>query len=777
MDRQGQDESHRFRWRVLRRDRVLQGIVLWSLLIVLLFVLLRPAARQVEIFWVAQIPLDMLLAWFSWRVHLQASGATRRFWGVLAGSASLFVIGDVTQSALSFAAPATASTAGGVVQSGCLLAGQLVVTVTMLMHPDASRSARAKLALWLDAATVLAGGAAVSWCFAVAPVQAGSSEFAGRAVVAVMTVVATFAAVRIALSGNAPLHRIAATPMVISVLLASATAFLPSAATNGAAVTVLVVQFLTSPLIASGPRLQYLLLRTDLKPFGVHRRRAYSLLPYGAVLVTFITLAAVLPADSDARLYGAAAGTVAVTALVVARQLLAFQDNARLINQMREQEKLLSRQASLDGLTDLANRTSFTDQVARALAEGSEITLLLIDLDNFKMVNDTMGHAAGDALLVGVAECLRRAVRADDVVARLGGDEFAVLLRRASAQRSQATAERIIASVTEYVRPGHDATVGASVGIASAGPDDDVESLISAADIAMYAAKARGRGTQVAYTPDLRAKLQQRSDLTVRLAQAIADGRIFVVYQPIVRLDDGGLVAVEALARWQSEAGAVIPPGDFIAVAEDSGLIVELGRSVLHTACAQAAAWRVRHPAHDLLLTVNVTGRQLRDPGFIAEVTAVLHDTGLPADRLGIEITETAVVDNDIALQTLHGLRRLGIRLALDDFGTAASSLSLLLTCPITAIKLDRSFVESVVSVDRQEAVARAVSQIAETMHLTAVAEGIETVDQAAALRGMGYRIGQGFLFSRPVPAEEIERKFLMLQAETCGPIAARAAD
>jgi EAL domain-containing protein (putative c-di-GMP-specific phosphodiesterase class I) len=202
-------------------------------------------------------------------------------------------------------------------------------------------------------------------------------------------------------------------------------------------------------------------------------------------------------------------------------------------------------------------------------------------------------------------------------------------------------------------------------------------------------------------------------------------------------------------------------PGEFIPVAEDSGLIVEIGRFVMYTACWQAASWRRDDPTSDLTISVNVTGRQLRDPGFVGDVAAILRDVELPADCLTIEVTETAVFDDDIALRTLHELRALGTRLALDDFGTAASSLGLLLTCPITSIKLDRSFVESITTVDRQAAVARAVGQIAETLQLSAVAEGIETEEQATMLRGMGYQLGQGYLYSRPVSAEDIEQRFL----------------
>jgi EAL domain-containing protein (putative c-di-GMP-specific phosphodiesterase class I) len=271
----------------------------------------------------------------------------------------------------------------------------------------------------------------------------------------------------------------------------------------------------------------------------------------------------------------------------------------------------------------------------------------------------------------------------------------------------------------------------------------------------------------VRYTSDLGQRIRRTADLAVRLQDALEHDQFRLVFQPIVLLETGESIGAETLLRWDAGPGmGMVPPSEFIPVAEESGLIVPIGRWVLHAALRQLAEWRRDMPgAADTRLSVNVAGRQLRLPGFALEVEEMLVATGVPASSLVIEVTETAVFDDPAAIQTMHDLRAIGLTLALDDFGTASSSLGLILTCPVTGLKLDRSFVENVTTADRPRAVALAVSQIAATLKLSAVAEGIETASQAEVLREMGYRYGQGYLYSRPVPASEYAERWLASRA------------
>jgi diguanylate cyclase (GGDEF)-like protein len=748
--------------RALGRDRLLWALALWSLVTAIVLICFAgDPHRQAQIMWAAQPPLDLACVWCSWRVQAAATGPVRRFWLVVAGAMALCFAGDTVQAALLLTDGPGVTVTGGTVQSSLLAVSQLAVTVVMLIHPAADRTGRVRLARWLDSATVLVGGGVVAWCF-----TGGGGATRVAAMVAAVT---AFAAVKMVLSGNAPMHRLAAAPMVVAVVLLCLGIVLPPTG------PVLFTPVLASPLIVCGPRIQQALTRLARNPFGARRRKPYSLAPYAAASAVFAALVIALPAGSSGRLWVAALGAIAVVALVVARQLVAFQDNAALLDELRRQEGRLRDQALYDGLTRLANRGHFNDALTAALAAGPA-ALVLIDLDHFKTVNDTMGHAAGDALLVEVAGRLRSAVRENELVARLGGDEFAVLLPGGAAAEADAVADRILAELARPVSLMHqDAVVQCSIGVAlSDGGTGCLAELLSDADIAMYAAKDRGRATWVRYTPDLGQQIRRTADLAVRLQDALERDQFRLVFQPIVLLETGEPVGAETLLRWDAGPGmGVVPPSEFIPVAEESGLIVPIGRWVLQAALRQLAAWRHTLPgAAGTRLSVNVAGRQLRSPGFAASVEAMLAAAGLPASSLVIEVTETAVLDDPAAIQTLHDLRAIGLTLALDDFGTAASSLGLILTCPVTGLKLDRSFVEHVTTADRPRAVAHAVSQIAATLQLSVVAEGIETLEQAEVLRQMGYRYGQGYLYSRPVPADEYAARWLTSRPAQLAPSA-----
>jgi len=376
------------------------------------------------------------------------------------------------------------------------------------MHPFPGQSGREKVAFWLDSTTVLVGGAVVAWCFAVGSEPAGN--LVGTLAAGAVILTAAFAAVKLVLSGNAPMHRAAAIPMVLSAGVTSVGFFLAPGADGPMPGYVYAIRFFPSLLIALGPRIQEIVVRFDgTTAFGTRRRRPYSLLPYGSIAVAFTALLAVAPPDPDARFWGAVSGLGLIFGLVVCRQLAAFHDNTRLIDrldatlaELREHEARLRRQALFDGLTGLANRTHFHEEVTSALATGAPGTtgLLLIDLDGFKAVNDTLGHAAGDALLAGVADKLRAAVRGDDLVARLGGDEFAILLRDCTDEDAELTAKRILHSLGDPIPYlGTAVRANASIGFAGAGDGDEAGSLIRAADLAMYAAKHDGKGTWMRY--------------------------------------------------------------------------------------------------------------------------------------------------------------------------------------------------------------------------------------------------------------------------------------
>jgi diguanylate cyclase (GGDEF)-like protein len=754
------------RWTALARDPVLLLLLAVPVVAaVLLYAFRADPTRQAQVYWAGQPPLDVTLAACAWRVHLLATGAVRRFWLVIAICASAFAIGDTYQTVLAFVHPAAPSTVGGPVQSTILGIGQIALIITMLLHPHAVRSIRARLATWLDSLTVLFGGGVLAWCFAIQPEEARHAITTADAVGSAVAVIAGFAAFKMVLTGNAPMCRAAALSMTAAALMVGVVPYLnPGAAPTPASYW---LQLVPSSLIAAGPRIQEILVRVGAVSFREAFPKAYSLVPYGSVLVALTALIVTLPEETTSRHWVAVAGVVAITLLVLGRQLLAFRDNARLIGrldttlgELRGHEIRLRDQAMSDGLTRLANRTHFNESLTAALVDldhSRGLQLLLIDLDNFKIVNDTMGHAAGDLLLQEVGHRLRQAVRGGDLVARLGGDEFAVLLFGAVAEEAERAAARILAGLSAPITLLHaDVTIGASIGLAGAEAGDDLESLLSDADIAMYAAKAAGRSVWVRYTADLGSHTRRVAELAALLREALDRDQFSLVYQPIVRLDTGALTGVEALLRWNTGTEQVRPI-EFIPVAEESGLIVPIGRWVLRTACQQAGVWRRVHPgAADLIVNVNVAGRQLREPGFTALVESTLAESGLPPAGLCVEITETAVLDDENVLRTLHELRALGVRLALDDFGTAASSLGLLLTCPVTTLKLDRSFVEGIGTVDRQAAVAQAVSQIATALSLGSVAEGIETPDQVELLRAMGYEHGQGYLFARPLPPAQV---------------------
>jgi diguanylate cyclase (GGDEF)-like protein len=420
----------------------------------------------------------------------------------------------------------------------------------------------------------------------------------------------------------------------------------------------------------------------------------------------------------------------------------------------------LRTQARTDALTGLANRSSFTSALRAALDLGvaGSVSVLFIDLDDFKNVNDVLGHAAGDELLRQVAARLRECTRPGDVCARLGGDEFAILLEDRTGSTAMAVAQRLVEAVGAPVRlQGQVARVGASVGVTHATNETDVEQLVQQADVAMYAAKANGKNRVQAFETGL-LRSDGRAKLERQLANAAADGELVVHYQPIMSLSDGRCVAVEALVRWQHPERGLLQPDDFIEIAERTGAIIDIGDLVLRSACAQASAWRAEHPDSSLAVHVNVAAAQLIDEHFAETVTQCMAEHSIAPRQLVLEIAESVVLDLPTAIDRVNDLVGLGAAIAIDDFGTGYSALTTLRMLPVHIVKIDESFIAGSPSNRADQAVIEAIVQMAGRLELRTIAEGVERLDQQQFLRTVGADSAQGHLYLRPSPAEDFAR-------------------
>ncbi len=425
-------------------------------------------------------------------------------------------------------------------------------------------------------------------------------------------------------------------------------------------------------------------------------------------------------------------------------------------------EEQLRHQAFHDALTGLANRALFSNRVEHALVlrsqhTRSEVAVLFLDLDDFKGVNDTLGHAAGDTLLHGVGTRLRAALSPSYTVARLGGDEFAVLIEEVSGPPTAVdAAERIIAALQDpFEIESREVFVTASVGIALGTVADD---LLRAADVAMYRAKASGKAQYVMYAPTMARDLVGQLELVSELRRARCDQDFVLHYQPVVDLESGAVVGVEALVRWSHSTRGLLPPSDFIPLAEETGKIVEIGAWVLREACGQVARWRAETPgAEALTLNVNVSTRQVRHGVLVDAVRTALDESGLPPGALTLELTESVLARRHEELRAvLAEVATLGVRLALDDFGTGYSSLSLLQDLPVHTLKVDRSFVSALDADSTRQGFVQAIVDLAQTLDVSLVAEGMETEAETTELRRLGCRAGQGFHFSPPLEPADV---------------------
>ena len=436
----------------------------------------------------------------------------------------------------------------------------------------------------------------------------------------------------------------------------------------------------------------------------------------------------------------------------------------RDIGRRRALEAELHRQAFTDPLTGMPNRALFNDRLAEAMAggQGGPVTLLLLDLDDFKLVNDNLGHSAGDELLTTIAERLRAQVRPGDTLARLGGDEFAILVRDMEPEDAAALAARLLATVRQPIRlASRDIACSLSIGIATCvgGADVPAEQLLGNADLAMYAAKRGGRNAYAVFDPTMTISVLEEAQQRADLEYALEHGEFVVHYQPVVDIQTQRLTGVEALVRWDHPRDGLIGPYHFIAGAEANGLIVPLGRWVLREATAQLARWRVTSPqAADLKMNVNLSARQFQYAGLVGDVAAAIADAGIDPGSLTLEITESMLMaDIESAIQTLHALRGLGVRLAIDDFGTGYSSLSYLKQLPVDIIKIDKTFVDQVDTDADDVALVDAVVGLGQALKMQTVAEGIETDGQWEMLRRIGIDHGQGYLFGRPGAPGDID--------------------
>jgi diguanylate cyclase (GGDEF)-like protein/PAS domain S-box-containing protein len=451
--------------------------------------------------------------------------------------------------------------------------------------------------------------------------------------------------------------------------------------------------------------------------------------------------------------------------------LVAVQD----VTERNRLEHQLRYRAFHDSLTQLANRALFADRVDHALARQARTSRLLavivLDLDGFKTINDSLGHTAGDQLLVAAAQRLQNQLRPGDTAARLGGDEFAVLLEDVEGvDEVTSLAERLLDVFAEpFAVQSKQLRVTASVGVTLNHLGDGPEELVRNADMAMYRAKAAGKSCVRIYEPSMHDAALARLDLEAELRRALVSDDLVVHYQPTVRLGTGEICGFEALVRWQHPTRGLLAPIEFIPMAEETGIIVELGRWVLGQACAQGARWQVEHPDLDLGIAVNLSPRQLLDARLIDDITGTLADSGLRPGTLTLEITEGVFLDDRRAAVTrLQALKDLGVRVALDDFGTGYSSLSRLRELPIDLLKIDKAFIDGVADNTESIGLVEAILRMADTLALDTIAEGVEDVDQAERLALLGSEYVQGYLYSRPLPAAEIPA-FLRGQRDPSG--------
>jgi len=595
----------------------------------------------------------------------------------------------------------------------------------------------------VEAAIIAVGLGLAFWVFVLHPVAAESATSAlERWISTTYPAADVLLLALLARLFTAPGGRTASTRLIGAaavLVLAADTAFSLVSLYWNADLPVINAGFLLSYLCWAAAALHPSMAHSEAQPRPGERTRPTRLIAFGGATMAAPALLLVPWVGQD---------PIDRRALAIGSVLLFLLVTVRMAEFMRT----LRRLAMSDDLTGLANRRRL-EQALREVAPAARPQVALLGLNNFKTVNDELGRPAGDQVLAALAARISAVSPAGALVARIGGDEFAVLLPDASAAEAGTMAYELIAVLRE---PVADLLLGVSVGLAG-GAGLGPQELLRQAEAAMYAAKRSDE--PVRWTPALDERITEHARLGAELRSGLDRGEFRVVYQPIVELPSGRVQAVEALVRWEHPVRGLVSPADFIPVAEQNGLIVELGAWILRTACERLAYWRATvGPDAPQKVSVNVSARQLARPGFAAQVARVLHETGLPADCLAVEVTETAVFEGGPAVVALHELRALGVRIALDDFGTGHSSLGLLQTVPVDTIKVDKSFVDNITTAGRHTAIAEALIGLSRGLGLAAVAEGVETAAQAEALYRLGYRLLQGYYYGRPTAEPDFAR-------------------
>ena len=681
---------------------------------------------------------------------------TRRFWGLLSLVVVLVGIASTAQAVDVLANPDAGGPHTPRLMLICDGAAMLLIIYGLYRLPFGKQTSGELTRMFLDAGTVMLATAVFMWHFQTRELfgaKADGSLIASLALT-VLALLAVFAIAKVMLSGYTFIDRKGLRLIAIAISIGALAPMLQPALEA--------IDTRLFPMQVGIPAVFFFAAWAGEQQrhatFGrrrgepEQRHRPYSVLPYLAVAAVdgLLIYVSWFDRQDEPVVVGAA---VLLTALVVLRQMIAFRDNGRLLRR-------LDHGANHDALTQLPNRTYFHTRLQRALTAPGDrpVAVALIDLDDFKEVNDTLGHEVGDLLLIAVAQRLDACVRAEDTVARLGGDEFVVVLDGADPAAADLAAERMMEALRRpVVADGHELPIRASIGIADGRTGDDASMLLRHADIAMYAAKNLPGTAYLHYADDMAGTGTNHAYLGAELRAAIGNGELFLLYQPIVGLDDGRVVGAEALVRWAHPAHGTLAPDAFIPLAERTGLVVPLGRWVMRTAFRQLADWIAEFPdAAPGVLNVNVSARDLREPGFAGGVKALADEYGLPADRVVLEITETMALEPGQSVTNLHQLRAYGFRVSLDDFGTGHSTLTLLHDCPIDEIKLDRSFTQA--GVDGRVPVAAAVIHLSQALGLHAVAEGVENAEQAGQLLSLGYVAAQGYHFARPMPADPFGR-------------------
>jgi diguanylate cyclase (GGDEF)-like protein len=704
----------------------------------------------------------------------RSEGRVRRGWLLLGASALAWGLGNAVWSWYEIGVGREVPFPS-LADAGYLFAVPLAA-VALLSFPGAPSTLASRLRTVLDAAIVGSALLFVSWAFLLGPLYRDSSGSALEQAIGlaypvgdlVTATLVLLVLVRTAGTTRLPLVFVGAGLMALVV------------ADSGFAYLTLNDSYTTGTFLDGGWALAFLLiglgaLHPSAPRLSVPEDEGRDRLSSLSLLLPYVAVVSAILVAGYKQVSDGSIGTflfwnaITCTSMVVVRQLLTLLENVRLTRTLEAQVVArtaeLRHQAFHDPLTNLANRALFRDRVAHSLERSTRaldsIAVLLLDLDGFKAVNDSYGHAAGDRLLVLVADRLRACVRPSETVARLGGDEFAVLVEDVEDPSEPArVAERVLGALRDaFPVEGRELFIHASVGIAvSAFGTVSADDLLRDADLAMYMAKNRGRNRYELFEPSMHGAAVRRLELEADLRRAVQRDEFVVHYQPIVGLDRPGVARVEALVRWDHPERGMVPPADFIGVAEETGLVIPLGWSVLAEACREAATWPPRWGGGAPVgVTVNLSGRQLLDAALPEGVGALLRQSGLPPERLTLEITESVLLeDAEGTIARLHQLKELGVLLAIDDFGTGYSSLSYLARFPVDILKIDRSFVAGIARGAEESALARAIVKLGRTFRLQTVAEGVEDVAQAERLAAMGCDQAQGFHFARPMTAVEL---------------------